>query len=470
MADFKAILRTDLTAFVSKSFTTVNPGQSFLPNWHLAAMAHAVEEVASGVMRRAIFNQPPRSLKSVSISVAAVAWMLGHDPSRRFAVISYSNELASELHRQFRLVIDADWYRDLFPNVRINKDTGMELVTSAGGGRYATSVGGTLTGRGADFVIIDDPQKEDEANSEVARKRVIEWFTGTLLSRLNDKARTPIVVIQQRLHEDDLSGFLLHAGGWFHLKLAAIAPERQTFDIGGGQVYVREKGEPLHATRENLATLTELKQAKGSLLFSAHYQQEPVPLEGNIIKRDWFRSYKRAPEREAGVQCVQSWDIATTIGDARDHSVCLTFLRIRDQYYLVDVWRGRLEYPDLRRKVIALADWCGANVVLIERAGPGLQLLQDLWSELPRGMPRPIGIRPEGSKADRMVTQSAQVEAGQVHLPVEAEWKADFLNELLAFPHGRHDDQVDAFSQFLNWAKTHRSRTVSIFGPILIHA
>lgn len=467
----QAILRSDLAAFIRKAFATVTPDKIYLHNWHIEAIAFLLMQMLTGNRRRVIFNQPPRSLKSICISVAFVAWALGRDPSLRIVVVSYSNEFAAELHRQFRLVVDADWYRLLYPRMRVAKDTGYEFITTAGGGRLATSVGGTFTGRGADFVIIDDPQKEDEAMSEVARKRVIEWFTGTLLSRLNDKAQTPMAVIQQRLHEDDLSGFLLRQVGWHHLKLSAIAAAREVIEIGHGRVHIREEGEPLHSARESLETLAQLKRDKGSLLFSAHYEQEPVPIEGNIIKREWLQTFDQAPAREIGVQAVQSWDIATTIGDKNDYSVCLTFLTRRGDYYLVDVWRGRLAYPDLRRKVIAMAKEHKAHSITIEEAGPGQQLLQDLIFDTPIGRTRPIGRKPEGSKIDRMVAQTAKIEAGHVHLPKEAPWIPDFLNEALAFPYGRHDDQVDALSQFLAWAAFHTYVRVTggIAMPIIVH-
>jgi predicted phage terminase large subunit-like protein len=465
-----AILRSDLAAFIRKAFGTVNPDKTYLHNWHIEAIAHLLMQMLAGDRRRVIFNQPPRSLKSICISVAFVAWALGRDPSLRIVVVSYSNEFAAELHRQFRLIVESPWYRLLFPNMRVAKDTGYEFITTAGGGRLATSVGGTFTGRGADFVIIDDPQKEDEAMSEVARKRVIEWFTATLLSRLNDKARTPIAVIQQRLHEDDLSGFLTRQGGWQHLKLSAIATAQEVIEIDDGRVHAREEGEPLHATRESLETLAQLKRDKGSLLFSAHYQQEPVPIEGNLIKREWFKFFDQAPARAIGVQAVQSWDIATTVGDKNDYSVCLTFLTMGGDYYLIDVWRGRLQYPDLRRKVTALAKEHKTHSIIIEEAGPGQQLLQDLKYQTPVGMTRPIGMKPEGSKVDRMVAQTAKVEAGHVHLPKDAPWISDFLNEVLAFPNGRHDDQVDAFSQFLAWAaiRAFFTRGVAFSAPIIV--
>jgi predicted phage terminase large subunit-like protein len=356
--------------------------------------------------------------------------------------VSYSNEFAAELHRQFRMVIDAPWYRALFPAMRPAKDSGTELVTTAGGSRYATSVGGTLTGRGADLIIVDDPLKAEEAMSEPARRRVIEWYGGTLVSRLNDKERDPIIVVMQRLHEDDLAGYLLGQGGWEHLDLPAIAVEDSTVPVGPGEAFTRRRGEVLHAERESEAALEGIKAEIGSLMFSAQYQQRPVPLEGNLVKRDWFRFYDQPPQPTPGDLVVQSWDIAMMTGEANDYSVCTTWRMVKADYYLIDVFRARLQYPDLRRKIAGLVARYGAETILIEKAGPGLTLLQDLRSDLPNGMTRPIGVKPDGSKADRMAAQSAKIEAGHVHLPRHADWLDTFLLELLAFPHGRHDDQV----------------------------
>jgi predicted phage terminase large subunit-like protein len=447
-----ALLRSDLGSFVRKCFVTVLPGTRYLPNWHIEAIIYQLMRVQKAEVGRLLINQPPRSLKSLCVSVAYVAWLLGHDPTRRIIVVSYANELAAELHRQFRMVIDAPWYRHLFPAKHAVKDTGTELATSAGGSRYATSVGGTLTGRGADLIIVDDPLKAEEAMSEPARRRVIDWFGGTLVSRLNDKERGAIIVIMQRLHEDDLAGHLLEQGNWQHLDLPAIAIEDDTIPIGPGKLVTRHAGDVLHPERESQAALDRIKAEIGSLRFSAQYQQRPVPVAGNLIKRDWFRIYNEAPETGPGDRTVQSWDIATMIGETNDYSVCATWRMIKSDYYLMDIFRGRLSYPDLRRKVSALCARYGANTIVIEDAGPGMQLLQDLHRDLPAAMPRPIGSKPDGSKMDRMLAQSAKIEAGHVHLPKQADWLASFLLELLAFPQGRHDDQVDSVSQFLNWA------------------
>jgi predicted phage terminase large subunit-like protein len=288
--------------------------------------------------------------------------------------------------------------------------------------------------------------------SETARRRVIEWYGGSLVSRLNDKENGTIVVIMQRLHENDLAGHLIDQGGWYHLDLPAIAVENSIIPVGDGKLITRRVGDVLHAGRESKEALQRIKAEIGSLMFSAQYQQRPVPVEGNLIRREWFRFYDQPPQQGSAERIVQSWDIATMTGEANDYSVCTTWRMIKTDYYLIDVVRLRLQYPDLRRKIASLAARHGAGTILIENAGPGMTLLQDLQRDTPHGMPHPIGQKPDGCKADRMVAQSAKIEAGHVHLPRAAEWLDSFLLELLAFPLGRHDDQVDSVSQFLKWA------------------
>ena len=197
-----------------------------------------------------------------------------------------------------------------------------------------------------------------------------------------------------------------------------------------------------------------------------------MPLEGNLIKRDWFRFYDHLPPPGPGDHVVQSWDIAMMTGEANDFSVCTTWRMTKADYYLIDVFRARLQYPDLRRKIASLVARYRAETILIEKAGPGMTLLQDLRSELPNGMTCPIGVKPDGSKADRMVAQSAKIEAGHVHLPKQANWLDSFLLELLAFPHGRHDDQVDSVSQFLKWAAARRlyDQPLGLGGRLIVGA
>jgi predicted phage terminase large subunit-like protein len=447
-----AVLRNDFCSFLRKCFNTIAPDTPFVDNWHLQAIAWELSRIRDGEVSRLIVNQPPRSLKSISVSVAFVAWLLGHDPARRIIVVSYSAELAAELHRQFRMVVLSEWYQKLFPRMRLARDTALEAVTTEGGSRYATSIEGSLTGRGANLIVIDDPHKAEEAQSEKSRNQVTNWYSGTLLSRLDDKRLGQIIVTMQRLHPDDLSGHLLETGNWHHLNLPAVAPEDRTVITGPRTSKLWRCGEPLQSEREGIAILEGIKRELGSQKFSAQYLQQPVPDGGNAIKREWLGSYDVVPARLPGDRLVQSWDVAAAIGESNDYSVCTTWLKQGTKYYLVDVFRARLTYPDLRRKIAGLAREYRADTILIEKAGFGLTLLQDFRAELPSGMIEPIGIVPQGDKQDRLAAQSAKIEAGRIVVPKEAPWLADFLHELLAFPNGRHDDQVDSVSQFLCWA------------------
>lgn len=467
--ELDAILRTDLNFFVRKVFATVSPNDTFKPNWHIEAITHELMRCHARENRRLLITQPPRSLKSICSSVAFVAWALGHNPSLRFLCVSYSEGLANDLARQFRMVVESDWYKRVFPQMRLKKETKSECITTRGGGRVALSVGGSVTGRGADFIIIDDPLKAEDGASELARTTVIDWYDGTLSTRLNDKERGVIILVMQRLHQEDLAGYLVERGRWHCLNLPAIAIENQTVPIGPNKVHHRKQGEVLHPERESRETLDRLKAEIGSLQFSAQYQQSPVPREGNIIKRAWLIPYDTAPARGPGVRIVQSWDIATTTDERNDYSVCTTWAIKQKLFYLLDVWRQRVEFPDLRRKIVNHARNYEAQTVLIEKAGPGLQLVQDLRQDTTPGFPKPIGIVPVGDKLVRMEAQTPRIEAGHVLLPKEAPWLAEFLEELLAFPRGKHDDQVDSVSQFLKWAwNDSRRPMVGLVAPIVI--
>ena len=467
--ELDAILRLDLSPFVRKVFATVSPNDAFKPNWHIDAIAHELTRCHAGVNRRLLITQPPRSLKSICASVAFPAWALGHDPTLRIMCVSYGEGLAHEFARQFRMITDSEWYRRVFPRMRLKTETRTEAVTTRGGGRVALSLGGSITGRGADFIIIDDPLKAEESASETARARVIDWYDGTLSTRLNDKELGVIILVMQRLHQEDLAGFVIERGGWHELSLPAIAPVDQEVPVGPDELYHRKADSILHPARESRGTLERIKAEIGSLQFSAQYQQSPVPPEGNLIRRDWLKTYDTAPSRGPGIRIVQSWDIATTTDERNDWSVCTTWAIKQKDFYLLDVWRARVEFPALRRQIVNHALAHQAQIVLIEKAGPGLQLVQDLRNDPTPGFPRPMGIVPEGDKWMRMEAQTPRFEAGHVLLPKEAPWLADFLDEMLAFPRGRHDDQVDSVSQFLKWvwADSRRPR-IALTAPELI--
>ena len=451
-----AIIGSDLYSFVQASFPIVSGGNRFLHNWHIEAIAHELTAVIRGHTRRLIITVPPRSLKSICASVCLPAFVLGHDPSQRIICVSYSEALARKHANDCRALMRSDLYRRIFPATCISpaKDTESEVMTTARGSRLATSVGGTLTGRGGSLLIIDDPLKPQDAQSESARESVKQWYSNTLLSRLDHKMEGAIIVVMQRLHPDDLVGHLLEQEGWRHLNLPAIGEEKTTVTLGAARRYRRQIGEVLHPERESQAALDELKVAMGSMEFAAQYQQSPVPVGGNLIKWSWFRFYQQSPPPQAGDRLIVSWDTALSSSQLADFSACVVLLVRQQTVYILDVLRSRLEYPELKRAILDHHNrWRQAAVscsysLLIEKKGSGQSLIQDLR----RHNVHAIGINPEGDKVMRMAAQTAPIEAGCVHLPASAPWLDEFKKELLSFPASRHDDQIDALSQALQRA------------------
>lgn len=448
-----AAIRSDFYSFLQSAFPIVSPGTNLLLNWHLEAMTAALSKVMRGETRRLIITVPPRSLKSICASVALPAFILGHNPTKRIVCVSYSDVLARKHANDTRALLRSRLYQRLFPETRVSssKDTESEVMTTARGFRLSTSVGGTLTGRGGDLIVIDDPMKPQDAQSETARRNVLEWYSNTLLSRLDSKTSGGIVVVMQRLHLEDLVGHLLKEEGWTHLNLPAIAEFDEIIPLDGNRLYRRVRDNVLHPERENLAALNELKSAMGSMEFSAQYQQAPVPIGGNIVKWSWFQFYQEPPPLKSSDRVIVSWDTALTSNELSSYSACVILQVRKETVYILDVFRARLEFPALRRKVIEIHErWRHSPnyCLLIENKGSGTSLIQELrLHDI-----YPIREKPEGDKIMRMYAQTSRIEAGSVFLPKSAPWLDEFRHELLAFPHAPHDDQVDAFSQALKRA------------------
>lgn len=436
--------------FLIKVFETLHPGAPPLElAWYLQAICHALAGTSSGAVKRLVVTVPPRHLKSITVSVAFVAWQLGHNPGMKIMVASYSQALARQHAQNTRLIMESDWYRRDFPGTCVSASRVLELETAAGGFRKAVSVHGSITGFGADLIIVDDCMNSDEARSPVMRAEVRDWFDHTLLSRLNSKANGIIISIQQRLHEDDLAAYMLDKG-YAHLNLPAIAEKEQWIAVGPDEMHHRSAGDLLDPAREDRATLDQLRRDLGPVVFSAQYQQDPVAPEGNMIRMEWFGTYVEKPGRHQCLKVVQSWDTGMTDAPNSDYSVCTTwgFEKDQNKWYLLHVLRERLAYPDLKQAVIRLHRQYRADRVIIEQAGSGFSLYQDL---LVSGPFKPIMIKPIASKEERFNGCLGEVEAGNIMLPDAAPWLDAFCRELRAFPNGRHDDQADSFSQFVNW-------------------
>ena len=450
-ADYRLWLGLDFLSFAQRAFHDLRPDIGFEAHPYLELLASHLDAVRTGEVRRLIINVPPRHTKSVLASIALPAWLLGHDPSLGIVCASYGQELADALARDCRSIMTSDWYRAVFPT-QIRRNALHDITTAQNGYRLATSVGGVLTGRGADVVIIDDPLKPDEALSDQRRTTVNAWFDNSLLSRLNSQATGRIVVVMQRLHMHDLVGHLLEKGGWTVLSLPAIAEadERIGFDtLLGPRVFTRSAGQALHPARFSRAALEEVRRAVGPYNFASQYQQSPIPLEGNLVKRSWLERYTPEQAKQPFMSVVQSWDTANKAGELNDYSVCTTWgLRHDRRRLLLDVFRRRLEFPDLKRAVRDLALRFRPRTILIEDKASGTQLIQELRREgllAVRGVDPPPGT----DKVMRLHAHTTAFESGRVLLPQTAPWLDDYVAELTGFPGTRHDDQVDATTQAL---------------------
>jgi predicted phage terminase large subunit-like protein len=453
--DYRALLRRDLYAFTERSFYELNPTTEFMPNWHIEVVTSALEACRRGEISRLIINQPPRSLKSHCASVAFVAYLLGQDPTAQIICASYGQDLANKHALDCRTILTRSWYRDLFPRTRLSSERQaiQEFMTTQQGFRLSTSVGGVLTGRGADYIIIDDPLKPDEALSDSQRKAVNDWFDHTLYSRLNDKRKGRIILIMQRLHEDDLVG---HASGvepWKLIRLPAIAEGNETHVAQtpyGIRKFERSRGEALHPDREPVEILNHLREAQGEYNFSGQYQQAPAPLGGGMVRAEWFKTYTENDLPRKFEMVFQSWDTANKPTELNDYSVCTTW-GVKDKHaYLLHVLQKRLGYPELKRAVSEQAVAFGPKTILVEDKASGTQLIQELLSEGLHGIKK---YEPTMDKIMRMHSVTSTIENGFVHLPEKTAWLAEYLHELTSFPRGKYDDQVDSTSQALDWFK-----------------
>jgi predicted phage terminase large subunit-like protein len=293
----------------------------------------------------------------------------------------------------------------------------------------------------------------------------IRWaikMNSVAYSRLDDKREGIIIIVSQRLHVDDLTGHVLQNGSWNQLVLPAIAEVEERIQIGPNRFHVRQPGDLLHQEREPKAVLDQMKAEIGSHKYSAQYQQCPTPEDGAIIKWDWFRFYDEVPNYKSGDQIVQSWDTALKSGNHNDYSVCLTFLVRGNDNYLLNLFRQRLKYPDLKHHIIRLAQAYGAHSYIIEDKGSGTSVIDDIRHGGYAKISNPIAYVPVADKVTRMMLQSAKIEARHVYLPRRAPWLGDFHDEVLQFPHGRNDDIVDALAQFLDWIDQRRRIGFSI--------
>ncbi len=459
-----AVFRQSFSTFVQKCFYELNPSEKFINGMYIDLLCDQIQSMIEGENQKLIINLPPRYLKSVICSIALPAFILGHNPSAKIMCISYGEDLASKLATDCRTIMETDWYKELFFQTRIRGDrrSSMDFETTKHGGRFAVTISGGVTGRGADWIIIDDPLKPVEAFSDIQREKVNELYGNTVNSRLNDKNTGRILVVMQRLHAHDLSGFLFENDPDFKsIVLPLIAVKDEEWQIknhitGKIVIYKRKKGELLHPEREGEKVVNSYRNSMSPFVFSAQYQQNPMPIGSGMIKQEWITTYQELPKLS---KIILSWDTASKTTETNAYSACVVIGVGKDQkYYLLEVFRGRLDFPSLTRKVKELSDkyegkMSGKIITLVENASSGISLCQTLKGKITNLIP----VSCKSSKEQRFDIVALKTEQGELLFPGQYEpWFKSFEDEFLTFPRSLFKDQCDALSQAIGYFEEHK--------------
>jgi predicted phage terminase large subunit-like protein len=443
----------DFGAFAKRAWKEVEPSKELQWNWHHELVAEHLMLCHQGEITRLIITQPPRSLKSKLVSVLFPAWCWAQSPGESFILCSYSDSLSEELNMARRTLLQSTWFQTTFPGkVQFSPDQNRreQYKNLAGGQAIATSTEGTMTGKGGDYLLVDDLLSPQQSYSDLERQNANRFFDSTLRSRLNEPATGRIVIICQRLHEADLVGHLLEnePGVWTHLNLPmeAETDEEIAFPISG-RVMQRKAGDFLHPARFSKSWCAKTKTTVGSFIWAGQYQQRPAPAGGAIFKTEWFASYKKEPDKG---QTIIALDTAYSVKKTADYSAASVWTAHEGRYYLRFVWRGRVEYPQLKRMTEELYDVWGPESVIIEEKASGQSLLQSLKQETSLPV---VGVPADTDKVSRAHSVTALFESGRVLFPQDAPWLANYLHELELFPAGAHDDQVDTTTMALRYLR-----------------
>lgn len=415
---------------------------------HISIICRLLEKMFLGDVRRALVCIPPRYLKTYLISIAYTAWLLGKNPRTRIICASYGAQLAEKFSADTLRLMRSPWYRRVFPGTILDpkQQNKTEIGTTVGGYRLATSVGGTVTGRGADLIIVDDPLKASEAHSPTARETCINWFSSTIHSRFDQPKKGKVIVVAQRLHAEDLPGHLIATGDWDELILPAANPKKQDYDIVAGGLQARFVcGRILQPSRHDKEDLERLRREMGEHDFEAQFNQCPLPPGGFLFQNAWVKRYEQAPGPAKVEAIIQSWDTAYQGDETNSYTVCTTWAKCPDGYYLLDVWRGRPSFTALVEQVKGQKEKWAATMVIVENKASGISLIDVLTEEARQ--PWLLSIGPQKGKVERAQQQTVKFEKGLVWLPTEAPWLAAYEAELFQFPHCKFDDQVDSTVQ-----------------------
>lgn len=408
---------------------------------HTELVCESLQEIVDGKQKYILIEMPPRHGKSMTVTETFPSFFIGKNPGKRVIATAYSDSLARKFGRLNRNKL-AEFGIPLFGcDISVEKSASNNWgIEGTRGGMIATGIGGSITGEGADLLIIDDPFKNaEEANSQTIREKVWAEWESTLSTRLHKGGS--VIVIMTRWHEDDLIGRLLERSPheWERLRLPAVAEDDD--DLLG-----REEGEalcPELGFDEEWAAIKKVEV--GSMVWASLFQQRPAPSDGSIFNRNWWKYYKTPPARFQEI--LQSWDLTFKDSKGADYVVGQVWGRNGADKYLLDQVRAKMDFPSTVQAIRNLSKkWPRAKAKLIEDKANGPAVIATLKREIPGLIP----VNPEGGKVVRAQAVTPDIEAGNVFLPEDAPWIHDFVEECAAFPNGKHDDQVDGMTQALN--------------------
>ena len=438
------LLRTDFLAFARKAIREKD-GTVVSKDRYLEYLATELMKVVDGETKRLVVNMPPRHLKTAMASVCLSAWILAHKPNTKILLITYTEALAREIARAIRSILQAGWFKQLF-DTRIEKGHAevMKFATTAGGEVYAASIDGSITGFGADLIIVDDPHNITDAGHPKKLASTIDRFDTLVMSRLNNRKQGRLVVIAHRIHDQDLSAHLLAAGGWTHILLPLMATRDQVYDTAYGPWH-RRKDTLLRPDADDLNEVARLRATLVNPPIELLYQQDADVQALPSITAEHFPLY--SPDSLGPVCYAISVDTGTDKGDRNSFSAVQTWASDGANHYLVEQFRQRCDFDDLERVVKRFCRRYGCPI-LVERTANGPALISKLTRKQRK---RVHEITPRGSKAARFRPHIEKILAGRVHLPRNAPFYSDLVKEFVEFPHGRYTDQVDAFTQYMDW-------------------
>lgn len=466
-------LPTKLRDFVRQAWSILEPITKLEWGYSHDAICEHLEAVTNEQIKDLVITIMPRSLKSLLCSVLWPAWEWGPRgmPYTRWLTTSYAEGLAIDHAVKTRQLLRSGWYQirwgQLFHFVGdVNQKTQYENDKT--GYRIATGVGGGATGKGGDRLLCDDPHKLDLVGKVIKhetleeRNSTVNWWQVTMATRRNDPKRSARVVIQQRVHTEDVAGACIESGDYVHLNLPNEYDPKHTCVtyLNDGtkfwEDWRKEPGELLHENRFGRKETVEAKKM-GAANYEAVFQQNPVPSGGGMIKLGWFQRYRVLPDKKFWQRVVISLDTAQKASQLNDPWAFTVWIETKDGHYLAEVVRAWFEFPEGKRQAVSLYEKWRPHAFVIEDKGHGTALLQEMKHGDLKAKKIPVrATDPLTDKVTRMSVESPVIEAGLAYLPYEAEWLGAYELEIKGFPTGvRHDDQVDSTSQYFKYVREH---------------